>query len=609
MIHTPLQRSILITFSMILMLCSFSTKGQGILDKKISVQIVKQPLADALTTISKEGNFIFSYNSNIIKADSIVSINVQNYTVKQILQKLFNDTYAFKATGDYIIIQKESASQAWYVSGYVVDGLTGERIRDVSVYDKEQLVASLTNDQGYFKLKLKDRLPSATLNISKAWYSDTAIVVKPGYNQEITVSIKPENFPLQEIVVDANDKDFNIEDSWFGKMFLTSKQRIQSINLSKFFVDKAYQGSIVPGLSTHGKMSSQVVNKFSLNVIGGYTAGVDVAELAGIFNINKKSVKYIQAAGVFNIVGGNVKGGQLSGFYNGVGGKVTGAQASGFSNIVADTFVGVQTTGFYNHTGGSLTGLQAGGFVNTVEDKVTGAQFAGFVNIAADSVVGVQAAGFVNVAAKQVRGIQISGFTNVNGGKTRGMQLSGFVNYTKNLEGAQLGILNIADTASGVCIGVFNIVKKGYHKVSVSANEVLPVNVTIKSGTHWLYNIYMGGMSFGQNNKAYSYGYGYGSELPIIKPITLNPEITGQIIYLGDWDAANLLGRFNLNITAHIGKYISVFAGPSYNLYYDNQAIQRSGYKNDLPYSGYKTNKLDHNMTSWIGWNAGVSFF
>ena len=37
-------------------------------------------------------------------------------------------------------------------------------------------------------------------------------------------------------------------------------------------------------------------------MFGGYTAGVNGLEIGGLFNLNKKDVRYVQAAGLFNIV-------------------------------------------------------------------------------------------------------------------------------------------------------------------------------------------------------------------------------------------------------------------------------------------------------------------
>lgn len=64
--------------------------------------------------------------------------------------------------------------------------------------------------------------------------------------------------------------------------FLVSKaQKIHSLNLGNFFMALPYQMSLVPGAGTQGKLSSQVVNKVSINMIGGYTGGVRGAEIAG----------------------------------------------------------------------------------------------------------------------------------------------------------------------------------------------------------------------------------------------------------------------------------------------------------------------------------------
>lgn len=72
---------------------------------------------------------------------------------------------------------------------------------------------------------------------------------------------------------------------------------MQSINLGKFFTTRAFQISLFPGLSTQGKLSPQITTAFSVNVLGGYTGGVSMMELGGLFNITKTNVKYLQGQG------------------------------------------------------------------------------------------------------------------------------------------------------------------------------------------------------------------------------------------------------------------------------------------------------------------------
>ncbi|WP_146753028.1 hypothetical protein [Sphingobacterium multivorum] len=80
------------------------------------------------------------------------------------------------------------------------------------------------------------------------------------------------------------------------------------MNLGGMFLYSPYQISMTPGLSTHGFIRSQIVNKFSINIIGGSTAGVKGMELGGVFNMNQYDMQGMQMAGVFNAVGGNVRG-------------------------------------------------------------------------------------------------------------------------------------------------------------------------------------------------------------------------------------------------------------------------------------------------------------
>ncbi|MBW7913352.1 MAG: hypothetical protein H3C54_06565, partial [Taibaiella sp.] len=181
--------------------------------------------------------------------------------------------------------------------------------------------------------------------------------------------------------------------------------------------------------------------------------------------------------------------------------------------------------------------------------------------------------------------------------------------YATRLRGAQIGLVNIADSSSGVGIGLFSFVVKGYHKVSLSANEVFTYNVALKTGTHWLYNIYTAGSVLQQGNNSYTLGIGYGSELPLSKRFSINPELTGHAIYLGNWSEVNSMVRLQLNLNVHLGRYISLFAGPSYSGYWDNKQPKVEGYKTDILPPGYKRTTYSTNLSSWVGWNAGVTIF
>ncbi len=364
-----------------------------------------------------------------------------------------------------------------------------------------------------------------------------------------------------------------------GRFLLSTKQKVQSLNLKNYFETRPFQVSLVPGLGSHGKMSGQVVNAFSLNVFGGYTAGTSGAEIGGLFNIDKQEVKYFQAAGIFNVVGGQVKGVQLAGITNTVLDSVEGFQAAGINNHVQGKFAGFQLSGIYNHV--------------------------------TDSVKGMQLAGIGNFAKRKVGGVQLAGVMNFSNKETNGVQIAGVVNYSKRLRGLQIGVINIADTSDGYSIGLINIIIKGYHKLSFSTNEITNVNAAFKTGNSKLYSILLAGVNAGPTDRVYSFGFGMGTEMNLNKKrtLSLNPELTSQYLYLGSWDYMNILNKLHLNLNVKLGKYVSLFAGPSYAVFVSDQETKIPDYRFPIPPSGYKTHSYANTVTGWFGWNAGINFF
>lgn len=588
--------------------------AQSLLNQPVSMELNRQRLDHVLEILSNKGNFYFSYHSNIVKKDSLVTVAASTKTVKQWLEILLPDHFEFRESGNYIIIRKApvkltfitnkavTEDKFYLVSGYVLDDATGDWIPNASIYETSLLVSTLTNASGYFKLRFKQKNKKLYLTVSKEYYRDTSFVLDPGFNQQVTVTLLPRSsgeytiigpddyFAPEELKLRVKQADSSVveytyiksdsakvEKTRMGGWLATSQQKIQGLNIRNFFASRPFQLSITPGLGTHGQLSPQVVNHFSLNLFGGYNGGVDGVEIGGLFNIDKKSVRYFQSAGLFNIVGGYMHGFQVAGINNTVLDSVVGFQAAGVNNIVK----------------GKMNGFQVGGVYNHVTEQVNGVQVSGVGNFARRDVSGVQVAGVMNFSNRTLNGVQVSGV----------------INYAKHVKGVQVGLINISDTSEGLGIGLINIVFKGYHKLSFYADEIVNANAAFKTGSRRLYNILQAGMNFSDSNEVFTFGYGFGTELKMGKIFSVNPEFTLQHLYLGSWDYANLLGKAKLNLNIRLGKYLSLFGGPVVNVYYSKQDVKFDGYRLKIPPAGYKTYDLGSNVKGWLGWNAGLNFF
>lgn len=575
-----------------ILLTSLQTQAQQYLQRSVRVVASNKPLSDVLREIGHQGGFSFSYNSNAVAGRRLISINEPNITVARALDELLKGTCSYREVGKHVVLQ--AATDKFYeMSGYVLDATSGQGIARASVYERQQLVAALTDDEGFFQLRLRHQYPTADISISKEQYQDTIVYVAHVGNTPYRLPVRrvtPRE--LDEFIVTDNPRK-RFLDQWLSRLVMGDRLRSQTKNITGFIATRPVQTSFVPGLGTHGRIGAQVVNKFSLNVLGGYTAGVNGVEIGGLFNIDRGDVQYTQIAGLFNVVGGCVRGAQIGGLSNNVSDSVAGVEIAGISNVAMGAVLGAQIAGLSNASRGAVEGIQIGGISNIAGRNLHGAQISGVINTAADTATGIQIGGVVNVAGRRMKGTQISGV----------------INFAHNLKGVQIGLINLADTIEGASIGIINISKNGYHKLACYNDEVVPMNLALKTGSHSLYTILLAGYNPSQRDQVFGFGAGLGHQCRFSKQWSLTLEGTVQHLYLGDWEQSRLLYRFRPSINYQPVKWLSIFAGPSANGYNAKPGIIPRDFMQDPASRGIGSYSPGKNWQSWIGWQLGLALF
>lgn len=348
--------------------------AQSLLTKTVNMpdyeNIIIQEIMDE---IMQKENIFFSYNSNLLNTDSLVRVPKFQGIISEYLEKLIGNRFFLKESGKHIIItygpRRMGVDVDWIdkpkngmIIGVIRDVRTNKLLPNASVYEKMTYQsATLSNKDGYFELNIKYPEQIISITLSKENYRDTTITLI------LPIEISRSKKNSQTGYYDRYSNERSVYESYYGSIFSNSKQRLQSINLGGFFAYSPFQVSLTPGLSTHGFINSQIVNNFSLNVIGGSTAGVEGYEMAGIFNLNQYNMDGIQIAGVINMVGGSVKGFQMA----------------GLGNLVSRNTSGFQIAGAWNKAD-NVNGMQLAGVLN-IAKKVKGVQFAGLLNIADSS--------------------------------------------------------------------------------------------------------------------------------------------------------------------------------------------------------------------------------
>src|SRR6056297_3014302 len=80
---------------------------ENILEQKIRLEMDNEPLHKAFMHLNRITDYKFSYNSNLVDDDKLISISFQNTSLSDILDSLFRDTtLAYDLVDQHIVIHK-----------------------------------------------------------------------------------------------------------------------------------------------------------------------------------------------------------------------------------------------------------------------------------------------------------------------------------------------------------------------------------------------------------------------------------------------------------------------------------------------------------------------
>ncbi len=593
------------------------------LERIVTISFQQERTDEVLKKLSQQAGFTFSYNATALHTQKLVSGKFTKKTIREVLEALFAGHLQYKQKSNYIILTKAQHTTDVVVRGYVVDEATGQKLKEVSVYDPVSLRSAITDEYGFFELEVnKPTAEEMKLAVKKRSYTDTLVMVssKRSSFQNISLNIDEEKW---QALADSIDNKLNRVWSW-------TKQSVQRINMRNIrdTIHRTWQISFVPFVGTNHKLSGNVVNDYSLNVLGGYSAGTRKAEFGGLFNINRGDVRHVQMAGLFNLNGGKVKGGQFAGLVNANFDSVKAAQFAGLINFNMRSSEGVQFAGLVNTNLHSVKaaqfaglinfnrhsseGVQFAGLLNSVIGSYEGSQVAGLFNFVLHDVNGAQVAGLFNVTPRTVGGAQVAGLFNISGGEVKGSQVAGILNVANKVRGTQVGFLNIADSVEGVPVGFLSFVNKGYHKIEIAADEIFPVNVALRTGVKIFHTILTAGIRPEvADTTTWSFGYGVGTAPKLSKNLFLNIDVTSNQVARGNIEALNLLNKLYLGLDYQIAKKFSIIAGATLNLHvynadFINHAKLFTYYSPTIFSEGSFSNNSQYQM--WWGGKVGIRF-
>lgn len=168
--------------------------------KKFDISLKNVSVKEVFRTIEAQSDFRFFYNDELSDVNRLVSIDMQNMKVEDVLSRLFDKsrvTYKVLDNNLIVITPTGLVYQRQNISGTVTDATTKEPLTGVNVTLEGSTVGTITDINGKYSLEVPSN--NAVLIFSFIGYNSERIQLTG--NTNIDVQLVPDIKKLEEVVV------------------------------------------------------------------------------------------------------------------------------------------------------------------------------------------------------------------------------------------------------------------------------------------------------------------------------------------------------------------------------------------------------------------------
>lgn len=235
-----------------------SLKGQGILDRKVSIDAENTEIKSILSEIEKQASVVFTYRPRLIRDSKKISFKVTDASLKDVLAQLFSPEISFLAVDEEeeIVLRPNRNSNSENpvsadvgapeflvinVSGKVTDE-TGQILPGVNVVEKGTTNGTTTDIQGRFSLNVQGE--ASVLVFSFIGYATQEVTV--GNRTDFSINLLEDVQALQEVVVVGYGTQEKV--NLTGAVGVTSGEALKNRPIAN--VGEGLQG-VVPNLNVN----------------------------------------------------------------------------------------------------------------------------------------------------------------------------------------------------------------------------------------------------------------------------------------------------------------------------------------------------------------------
>ena len=199
------------------MAVNIKAQNQDVFDRVVRINRNRGTIYELLKDISKQSGYLFIYDSQIIENDKTIRVSKRTCSLRDAIYLITgNKQLQIDLSGNYILLRlpktqiPDDADLAvparaipFTISGALYDGQTNESVKFATVHILSTSIGIVTNQDGGFQLNIPDSLQHLSVRFSHIGYESQEIELALLKDRFIDIHLKPQVYPLQEVVISA----------------------------------------------------------------------------------------------------------------------------------------------------------------------------------------------------------------------------------------------------------------------------------------------------------------------------------------------------------------------------------------------------------------------
>ncbi|HEX2936340.1 MAG TPA: carboxypeptidase-like regulatory domain-containing protein [Bacteroidales bacterium] len=192
--------------------------SDSILRKRYSFSFSNNTLVEMIDSIRVKTNLGFSYNPNYLSQQNKFSYSFRHYPLRAILDSIFKSSnLSYNLIGTTIAISKNISTEKplpvvngthrndsvnyLHYNGSVKDALNNDPIPFASIYIKNKPIGTISNQDGYFSLKVPKELSSDSVCFSFLGYRTKTLAASDLHTEDNEIRLTQMSIRLKEVTI------------------------------------------------------------------------------------------------------------------------------------------------------------------------------------------------------------------------------------------------------------------------------------------------------------------------------------------------------------------------------------------------------------------------